>query len=58
MFRTFKFEGGKVVKTPTYFVDNQSESIIGEEIWECSSLYKYELPGYASGLLIEAHYTH
>ncbi len=30
MFRTFKFEDGKAVVTPTYYIDNQSESLIAE----------------------------
>jgi membrane protease subunit (stomatin/prohibitin family) len=28
MFRTFKFEDNKIIKTPTYYVDNQTEKIV------------------------------
>ena len=56
MFRTFKIEEGKVQTTPTYYIDNESETLIAEETWECSYLYKYEFEGYASGLLCEGLY--
>jgi hypothetical protein len=57
MLRTFSFDSGKAVKTPTYYIHNASERIVAEEIWQCSNLYKYELEGYSSGLLCEGLYN-
>lgn len=28
IFRTFKFEEGKILKTPTYYIDNFTESLM------------------------------
>lgn len=33
MFRTYKYEDNKVQQTPTYYVDNASETIISEDTW-------------------------
>ena len=56
MFRTFKMEEAKALKTPTYYIDHESETIMAEETWEMSHLYKYEFEGYASGLICEGLY--
>lgn len=36
MFRTYLIEDGIILKTPTYYIDNQTETIIAEEQWYCS----------------------
>jgi hypothetical protein len=53
MFRTFAYSHGKVLASPTYYVDNLTEEIVAEEEWKCSSSHKYELEGYGGGILCE-----
>jgi hypothetical protein len=57
MLRTYKVEDEMILKSPTYYVDNETEKIIAEEQWECSFKYKYEFPGYSSNLYCEGIYV-
>ena len=56
IFRTYKIENSRIMPSPTYYVDNETQSIIAEESWECSSLFKYEFPGYGSNIVCEGQY--
>lgn len=58
MFRTFKWENGKGVPSPTYYVHNATETIVAEEVWQFSPDYKYEFEGYDADLLCETIYGH
>lgn len=33
MFRTFDFKEGKPLKTPIYYINNETEEIVAEDIW-------------------------
>lgn len=33
MFRTYMVEDGVVLKSPTYYIENSTETIIAEEMW-------------------------
>lgn len=56
MFRTFDFKDGKALKTPIYYINNETEEIVGQDSWECSYLHKDEPTGVDSGLLIHNQY--
>ena len=56
MFRTYKAEEGKILQTPTYYINNQTETIMAEESWTASNLFKYEFPGYLKDMFCENEY--
>jgi hypothetical protein len=56
MFRTFDFKDGKPLKTPVYYVNNSTETIVAQESWECSYLHKDEPTGVDPGMLIHNQY--
>jgi hypothetical protein len=56
MFRTFYFQDGKVETTPVYYVDNETETILAYDEWQCTYRTKYYLPGFDSSTLIEGEY--
>lgn len=56
MFRTFYFQDGKVETTPVYYVDNETETIVTEDTWQCTYRTKYYIPGYDASTLIEGEY--
>ena len=56
MFRTFKVENKKALPTPTYYIDNETETLKAEEVWTCTSQVKYQFEGYSSGTLCEGFY--
>ena len=61
MFRTFDFKDGKPLKTPIYYINNETEQIVAEDSWECSSLlrkylHKDETTGVDSGMLVHNQY--
>ena len=56
MIRTVNYEKGRALSSPVFYIDNESERIIGEEEWVCSHLHKYHLPGYNGNLLLEGIY--
>ena len=53
MFRTFLYENGQPKKTPTYYVSNETESIVAQDEWYCSYKSKYFIPGFDSSMIIE-----
>jgi len=56
MFRTFDFKDGKPLKTPIYYINNETEQIVAEDSWECSYLHKDEPTGVDSGMLVHNQY--
>lgn len=56
MFRTFDFFEGKPLKTPIFYINNETEQIVGQDSWECSHLHKDQTTGLDSGLLIHNQY--
>jgi hypothetical protein len=52
MFRTFYFKDGKVERSPVYYVNNETESIVADDKWECTYKTKYFVPGFDSSTLI------
>ena len=56
MFRTFFFQDGKVETTPVYYIDNETETIVAHDEWQCTYRTKYFVPGFDSSTLIESEY--
>jgi len=56
MFRTFLFENGQPLPTPSYYINNETETIVAEDKWLCSYKSKYFVPGFDSSLLIEGEF--
>ncbi len=56
MFRTFDFKDGKPLKTPIYYINNETEEIVATGEWECSYLHKDEPTGVDSGMLVHNTY--
>ncbi len=40
MFRSFDFKEGKALTTPIFYINNETEEIVGKDTWECSYLHK------------------
>lgn len=53
MFRTYAFENGKVLSTPVYYINNETEEIVAEEKWECTYRSKYYFPGYDGSIIFD-----
>ena len=56
MFRTFFFQEGKVERSPVYYVNNETESIVADEDWECTYKTKYFVPGFDACTLVEGDF--
>ena len=51
IFQTYEEEEGRIKATPIYYVDHQTESIVGQEIWECNCTTFMDFPGHNSNLI-------
>lgn len=56
MFRTFDFKDDKSLRTPIYYVNNETEQIVIKDSWECSYLHKDEPIETDSGMLVHNQY--
>lgn len=56
MFRTFEFDNGQAKETPTYYVNNETETIVARDKWHCSYKSKYFVPGFDSSTLVEGEF--
>jgi hypothetical protein len=56
MFRTFEFVDGMVVRSPVYYVSNETETIVAYDTWECTYKTKYFIPGFDTSTLMEGEY--
>jgi hypothetical protein len=53
IFHTLDFEKGEPLHTPVFFVHNEREEIVCQDMWQATSRIRWFLPAYSSSVIIE-----